>query len=102
MGSLVLNTGLLMFGALLNVSILGMSAKPAKKDLSGEVKVPLFVKPSNELGSDRKSTKEKIKVPQYMLDLFASLTENKTGRRRQNVSLPGSIVRSFYSQGRRT
>ena len=40
----------------------------------------------------------KIKIPQYMLDLF-SLVADKNGNRKADVALDGSVVRSFFNEG---
>ena len=88
---------LLMFGSLVRVEV---CAAPVKaKGKSREImKAMIFPKVLNEM----RPQLEKIKVPQYMLDLFAYMTDNKTGRRRANISLPGNIIRSFYSEGMKT
>ena len=101
MGLLLCYFSLLLVGALVRVRGFAISANPSDKGISHELRESLFLKSLYEQDSDHKSEQNKVKVPQYMLDLFASVTDNKTGRRRKNVTLPGRIVRSFYSQGRK-
>ena len=70
-------------------------------EISGETDDPLFLKVIKESDRRHKTDKKKVKVPQYMLDLFASVTDRKTGKRREDIRLPGNIVRSFYSLGKK-
>ena len=42
---------------------------------------------------------KKIKIPQYMLDLF-SLLSDKNGNIKKNIPLVGSVVRSFFNEGK--
>ena len=78
-----------------------MAAVSSKSnDKSEEVKKLQFPKVLDKL--PLQSDQKKVKVPQYMLDLFEFVTNNKTGSNRTDISLPGSIVRSFYSEGKKT
>ena len=104
MGLMLHCIGLMILGVIAKVNALAISANPNSDEISKTVKEPSLLKVSNGLAPDGGTTanQKKIKVPQYMLDLFSAVTDNKTGKRRKNDSLPGNIVRSFYSQGRKT
>ena len=100
MGLLICCICFLSFDVLISVNGLSISANQVYKNKSGDVKEFTFLEALHVLGSHRRIDENKNRVPQYMLDLFASVTYNKTGRRRPDIRLPGNIVRSFYSQGR--
>ena len=98
MGLFVCYIGLLTLDILIKVSGFAISAKLRDKDTSSEYKEFLLPKVLENLGKHHGTNQKKAKVPQYMLDLFAFVTDNETGRRRADISLPGNIVRSFYSE----
>ena len=101
MGLLACCIGWLIFDVIISVGALPISAKSNFKDVSEEPQESVFLKTLNGLGQQNKTDEKKVKIPQYMQDLFASVTDNKTGRRQTDISLPGNIVRSFYSEGRK-
>ena len=66
--------------------------------ITSEEASQIFQRMLGSKGSQTKVNPKNVKVPQYMLDLFASVA-NENGQRRKGIPLPGSIVRSFYDEG---
>ena len=86
---------------LLRIPVCELATSPGliAKDIDGEQKKFSSFKFFSESSPHPKTYQKQVKVPQYMLDLFASVTDDKAQETQTDKRLPGNIVRSFYSEG---
>ena len=91
-------TSLIIFMVSADASPLrALKRKPRKFSLSDASGVLHKMLGSSKGGQD-KVDPSKINIPPYMLDLF-KLVADQDGNKRPDVSLDGSIVRSFFNEG---